>query len=69
MQHAKRDKMPSADALRRLIQRNEDLVSGRINIDGKFIRHILEWRSRDLSGHVRTLYDQAAVDGFPDWHE
>jgi hypothetical protein len=32
-----------------------------------FLRHFSEWRSRDLTSHVRGLYDQAIADGFPHW--
>jgi HNH endonuclease len=64
---AKRDRLPPADLLDRLVQRNVNITSRAGTVDKTFLRHVDEWQSRDLTGHVRSLYDQAAVDGFPIW--
>jgi len=65
--NAKRDKLPSTNALDRLCNRNEKIGEERINVPPDFVRHFAEWSSRDLSRHIRGLHDQAAVDGFPPW--
>jgi len=32
-------------------------------------RHFAEWHSRDLSSHIKGLYDQAVADNFPKWEK
>jgi HNH endonuclease len=63
----KRDRLTDTDALQRLCGRNERIIAGDIEADTVFSRHFAEWRLRDLSLHIRGLYDQAAADGFPFW--
>jgi HNH endonuclease len=63
----KRDQLANLDALQRLCARNEQIASRHIGTDPAFLRHFAEWHSRDLSSHIRGLYDQAVADGFPMW--
>jgi hypothetical protein len=61
---------PAGDALayfERLCARNEQIAKGHIRADAGFLRHFAEWHSRDLSGHIRALYDQAVAESFPRW--
>jgi hypothetical protein len=61
----KRDKLTSMDDLERLCARNEQIAKERA-YDG-FLRHFAEWHSRDLSSHIKGLFDQAVADNFPRW--
>jgi hypothetical protein len=63
----KRDKLTDVDALERLCARNEQIAKEYILTDTAFLRHFAEWHSRDLSSHVKGLYDQAVADNFPRW--
>jgi hypothetical protein len=65
----KRDRLAGADALDRLCLRNKQISSGQIHSGPRFFRHFAEWHSRDLSSHIRGLYDQAVADGFPNWKD
>jgi hypothetical protein len=65
----KRDRLVETDALERPCLRNEKISSRQIHSDPRFFRHFEEWHSRDLSSHIRGLYDQAIADGFPKWKE
>jgi hypothetical protein len=55
------------DMLTRMLARNAALSSAVLAVAAPFSRHFDEWRSRDLAAHLRSLYDQAAMDGFPPW--
>jgi hypothetical protein len=63
----KRDRLVNIDALERLCDRNEKIARDQIHMDSTFYRHFAEWKSRDLSSHIKGLYDQAVADGFPRW--
>jgi hypothetical protein len=63
----KRDKLTNMDALERLCARNEQIAKDQIQADPKFLRRFAEWHSRDLSSHIKGLYDQAVADKFPRW--
>jgi hypothetical protein len=63
----KRDRLTSVAALESLCARNKSIANGRIDVDRFFRRDFAEWHTRDLSSHVRGLYDQAVADGFPRW--
>jgi hypothetical protein len=63
----KRDRLANLDALERLCVRNEEIAKDPGRTDPAFFRRFSEWRSRDLSSHIRGLFDQAAADGFPKW--
>lgn len=65
--NAKRDRLTDLSSLERLCVRNELIMNGDIQADVGFYRNFSEWRSRDLSLHIRGLYDRAAADGFPFW--
>jgi hypothetical protein len=64
----KRDRLTNKHALQQLCARNEQIASGHIRTDPAFRRHFAEWQTRNLSGHIKGLYDQAVADGFPRWH-
>jgi HNH endonuclease len=63
----KQDKLTSMDALERLCTRNEQIAKRSIHVDAAFLRHFIEWHSRDPTSHVKGLYDQAIADNFPKW--
>jgi CRISPR/Cas system Type II protein with McrA/HNH and RuvC-like nuclease domain len=63
----KRDRLPDTAALERLCGRNEKIAKKQIPSDLKFFRHFEKWHSRDLSSHIKGLYDQAVADKFPKW--
>ena len=63
----KRDRLTNMDALKWLCARNEKIANGHIHVDPAFLRHFAEWQTRDLSSHIKGLYDQAVADGFPRW--
>jgi hypothetical protein len=63
----KRDRLTNMEALERLCARNDKIAKDQMWIGHKFGRHFVEWRSRDLSSHIRGLYDQAVADKFPSW--
>jgi HNH endonuclease len=63
----KRDRLASVEAIEKLCVRNEDITKKHPSADPAFFRHFSEWHLRDLSRHIRGLYDQAAADGFPKW--
>jgi HNH endonuclease len=63
----KRDRLASKNALERLCARNRRISESYVHVDTAFHRHFDEWRSRDLSSHIKGLYDQAVADGFPRW--
>ena len=65
--NAKRDRLTDVGALELLCSRNEKNLKGAINIEPAFRRHLAEWHSRNLSAFVKSLYDQAIADGFPNW--
>lgn len=65
--NGKRDGLTDAGSLERLCVRNERIMKGDLEADSEFRRHFGEWRLRDLSFHIKGLYDQAAADGFPFW--
>jgi hypothetical protein len=54
-------------AIESLCGRNKAIADGRIDADRFFRRDFSEWHTRDLSSHVKGLYDQAVADGFPRW--
>jgi hypothetical protein len=58
---------PSSETNSRLCARNENIVKDHRGINPTFLRHFTEWRTRDLSSHIKGLYDQAAADGYPKW--
>jgi hypothetical protein len=64
----KRDKLAKLDAIERLCTRNEQIARDPVWIRHKFGRHFAEWHSRDLSSHIKGLYDQAVADKFPKWN-
>jgi hypothetical protein len=63
----KRDKLTNMAAIESLCERNKAITDGRIDVDRFFRRDFAEWHTRDLSSHVKGLYDQAVADGFPGW--
>jgi HNH endonuclease len=63
----KRDRLTSMPALETLCARNKAIADGSIDADRFFRRDFAEWHTRDLSSHVKGLYDQAVADGFPRW--
>src|SRR5262245_24467280 len=63
----KRDRLTNMDVLERLCARNQQIAKQAIATDSKFLRHFAEWHSRDLSSHIKGLYDQAIADKFPKW--
>ena len=63
----KRDRLANMDALETLCARNKQIADGSIDADRFFRRHFAEWHTRDLSSHIKGLYDQAVADGFPRW--
>ncbi len=62
-----RDRLTNMVALEALCARNKAIADGRIDADRFFRRDFAEWHTRDLSSHVKSLYDQAVADGFPRW--
>jgi hypothetical protein len=52
---------PSLPLTRLMMANPQRLVAA----DPHFCRHSADWRLRDLSLHIRDLYDQAAADGCP----
>jgi HNH endonuclease len=64
----KRYKLTNTDALERLCVRNKHIAKGNMRPNTKFLRHFVEWHSRDLSSHIKGLYDQAVADKFPRWN-
>jgi hypothetical protein len=67
--NVKRDRLTNVDAIERLCSRNEKIAKGYASAESAFLRHFSEWHSRDLSSHIRGLYDQAVADGFPEWSQ
>jgi hypothetical protein len=65
--NAKRDRLTDSGALDLLCSRNEKILKGATNTEVAFQRHFYEWHSRNLSSHIKGLYDQAVSDGFPIW--
>ena len=63
----KRDRLTDVLVLEKLCARNKAIAGGRIDADRFFRRDFAEWHTRDLSSHVKGLYDQAIADGFPRW--
>jgi hypothetical protein len=63
----KRDRLTSVADLERLCARNDHILSGDVGADSSFRRHFEEWHTRNLSSYVRSLYDQAIADRFPEW--
>ena len=64
----KRDKLTSMAAIERLCARNEEIAKDPKWMEHRFGRHFVEWHSRDLSSHIKGLYDQAIADKFPKWN-
>ncbi len=63
----KRDRLTNMASIESLCERNKAIADGRIDV-GRFVRRdFAEWHTRDLSSHVKGLYDQAVADGFPRW--
>jgi hypothetical protein len=65
--NGKRDRLTNKGDLERLCARNEHLAKKQIKIDQKFLRDFAGWHSRNLSSHIKGLYDQAVADKFPTW--
>ena len=65
--NGKRDRLTNIAGLEALCARNKSIADGRIDADRLFRRDFAEWHTRDLSGHIKGLYDQAVTDGFPTW--
>jgi hypothetical protein len=63
--NGKRDGLTDVRSLERLCTRNELIMNGDLQAGARFLRHFAEWRSRDLSLHIKGLYDQVEADGFP----
>jgi hypothetical protein len=63
----KRDRLTGMAALEAACARNKAIADGRIDADRFFRRDFAEWHTRDLSSHIKGLYDQAVADGFPRW--
>jgi hypothetical protein len=64
----KSDRLPPMHQIEKLVARNIALVSDQIAVsDSKFLRHFDEWHSRDLSAHLRSMYDQAVAEQYPVW--
>jgi hypothetical protein len=63
----KRDGLMNVGSLERLCARSERTMRGDLEADEEFRGHFAERRLRDLSLHIKGLYDQAAADGFPFW--
>lgn len=63
----KRDRLADEASIKRLCARNEQIANGQFLTDSSFRRHFEEWHSRNLSSHIKGLYDQAVADGFPRW--
>ena len=66
--NGKRDRLVNKNILKLLCARNDKITNRHSHVDSAFQRHFLEWRSRDLTRHIKGLYDQAIVDGFPIWN-
>jgi hypothetical protein len=64
----KRDRLTNMDALQRLCDRNGEIAKGDLTPGPQFCQHFVEWHSRDLSSHIKGLYDQALADKFPKWN-
>jgi hypothetical protein len=64
----KRDKLTNMAAIERLCARNEEITKDPKWMEHRFGRHFVEWHSRDLSSHIKGLYDQAIADKFPMWN-
>ena len=64
----KRDKLTNMRAIDRLCARNQEISKDPKWMEHKFGRHFVEWHSRDLSSHIKGLYDQAVADKFPKWN-
>jgi|SRR6516165_6201759 hypothetical protein len=45
-----------------------EVNKGHIRPGAKVLPHFVEWHSRDLSSHIKGLYDQAVADKFPKWN-
>ena len=39
----------------------DPVVKSHIRPDDKFLRHFVEWHSRDRSSHIKGLYDQVSA--------
>lgn len=65
--NGKRDRLTTTDAMERLCARNGKIASGETGAAPPFQRDFAEWHSRDLSSHIKGLYDQALADSFPVW--
>jgi len=64
----KRDKLTNMSVIERLCVRNDQIAKNAAWMNHKFGRHFAEWHSRDLSSHIKGLYDQAVADKFPKWN-
>lgn len=64
---SKRDHLVDTTTLHRLLARNDMIAKRELPVGDKFLRHFDEWQIRNLSGHIKALYDQAQQDGFPTW--
>ncbi len=65
---AKSDRLPTMEAVERLIERNTAILDGSAKVaDMTFLRSFAEWHTRDLNGHVKALHDQAISDQYPVW--
>ena len=63
----KRDRLSNKNSIEVLCARNEKITKGQTHVNAAFNRHFSEWYARDLTRHIKGLYDQAIVDGFPIW--
>jgi len=64
----KRDRLTNIEELERLCVRNDKIAKDQMWMGHRFGRHFVEWHSRDLSSHIKGLYDQAVADKFPKWN-
>lgn len=64
---AKGDCLSDSPMLHQLLARNDLITELELTVGEKFLRHFEDWKTRNLSGHVLALYDQAQQDGFPTW--
>ncbi len=63
----KSDRLPPGEQIDLLVARNGMLVRGQLADQAGFLRDFDEWRTRDLTAHVRSLHDQARVEQYPVW--
>lgn len=64
---SKSDRLPPLNTVEKLVERNRRLMDETVESSGAFHRHFIEWKSRDLAAHLRSLHDQAVAEQFPLW--